>query len=255
MMMMEKDRLQELVCPRFLNEERYRQGHIRIINALPGTKILGVHIPELKALASSLRKEGKAEKTLDYFVRQAAASFRPDAADRLCYEEKLLWGLLLGKLKASPEELFRQVAVFVPYISNWAECDTFCCNAKWKLDGEALWQFILPYFGSPSEFEVRFAVVMAMIQFLDTEHIDRTFQAVAGIDYDRISSAYPGLKIQPYYVKMGVAWLLASALAIDAESTRAFVNAQRGKALPEDVVKLYIRKARESFKTREVKPL
>jgi 3-methyladenine DNA glycosylase AlkD len=54
---------------------------------------------------------------------------------------------------------------------------------------------------------------------------------------------------EPYYVRMGVAWLLASALAKSPNQTRAFV---RSSHLPEDVVKLYIRKARESFKTRTV---
>ena len=54
---------------------------------------------------------------------------------------------------------------------------------------------------------------------------------------------------EPYYVRMGVAWLLATALAKFPDATRAFV---RSSNLPEDVVKLYIRKARESFRTRTV---
>jgi hypothetical protein len=51
---------------------------------------------------------------------------------------------------------------------------------------------------------------------------------------------------------MGVAWLLATALAKFPDQTRAFV---RSSNLPEDVVKLYIRKARESFLTRTVEAL
>jgi 3-methyladenine DNA glycosylase AlkD len=247
-----KNRLQGLVCPRFINESRYRQGHLRIINALEGTRILGVHIPELKALDAALRKEGKAEAVLEYFERQALTSSRADAADRLCYEEKLLWGLLLGRLKGSPEEIFSRVSAFVPYIANWAECDTFCCNAKWKFsdDGEALWNFLLPYWHSHNEFEVRFAAVTAMIRFLDDRHIDRTFEMVEGLSYDSISSSYTGMRIRPYYVKMAVAWLLATALAAAPEKTRAFVA---GSTLPDDVVKLYVRKARESFRTRDVR--
>ncbi len=252
-----KNKLQELVCPRFLSEDRYRFGHIRIINALPGTRILGVHIPELKALAGALRKDGRAEAALDSFARQASTSRRPDAADRLCYEEKLLWGLLLGALKGSPEEIFRQVSVFIPYISNWAECDTFCCNAKWKMDSEILWRFISPYFGSGREFEVRFALIMAMTRFLDAGHMDRTFRKIADIRYESIASAYTEMKVRPYYVKMGVAWLLATALATDPGKTRTFVGdfGGKGKPLPEDVVKLYVRKARESFRTRNISSL
>ncbi len=249
-----KNRLQGLVCTRFINESRYREGHLRIINALEGTRILGIHIPELKALAATLRKEGKVEDALEYFERQALTSSRADVADRLCHEEKLLWGLLLGRLKGSPEEIFARVSAFVPYIANWAECDTFCCNAKWEFsdDGEALWNFLLPYWHSRDEFGVRFAVVTAMVRFLDSRHIDRTFKMIAEISYGSIFSSYPGMRIRPYYVKMAVAWLLATALAKDPEKTRAFVN---GAGLPEDVVRLYVRKARESFRTREVRAI
>jgi hypothetical protein len=48
---------------------------------------------------------------------------------------------------------------------------------------------------------------------------------------------------------MSVAWLLATALAKYPEQTREFVRKQ---TLPEDVIKLYVRKARESFRTRQM---
>ena len=57
---------------------------------------------------------------------------------------------------------------------------------------------------------------------------------------------------EPYYVRMGVAWLLATALAKFPDQTRAFV---RSSNLPADVIKLYIRKARESFRTRTIAAL
>ena len=57
---------------------------------------------------------------------------------------------------------------------------------------------------------------------------------------------------RPYYVRMAVAWLLATALAKLPDQTRAYVNDCN---LPEDVIKLYKRKARESFRTRDVNPL
>ena len=56
----------------------------------------------------------------------------------------------------------------------------------------------------------------------------------------------------PYYVRMGVAWLLATALAKFPEQTREYV---RSCNLPDDVIKLYVRKAKESFRTRDTAPL
>ena len=91
------------------------------------------------------------------------------------------------------------------------------------------------------------------------------FERINGLDFEHIKSKYKGIKgkpnvaqqdtvqgTEPYYVRMGVAWLLATALAKFPDETRAFV---RSSKLPNDVVKLYIRKARESFRTRTVEAL
>lgn len=250
-----RERLAKLVCPRFINEERYRNGHISIINALPGTDILGVHIPDIKELAKSMRRggDGNVSRVLDEFVRRAALSTREDAADRLCYEEKILWGLLAGSLKDLQTRLMR-IGEYVPYISNWAECDTMCCNSKFKkAEKEKLKEFLTPYFSSGREFEVRFALIMYMCNFLEEDSIEEVFTKISRIDYNSIRSAYSGMKIQPYYVKMGAAWLLATALSKFPEKTRRFVRECR--SLPEDTVKLYVRKSRESFRTKTVKPL
>ena len=64
---------------------------------------------------------------------------------------------------------------------------------------------------------------------------------------------YDGIAIgrSPYYVRMAAAWLLATSLAKLPEQTRAYVN---DSSLPEDVKRLYVRKARESFRTRTENP-
>ena len=103
-----------------------------------------------------------------------------------------------------------------------------------------------------------------MVYFLDEEWLDRVFQRIDSLDFERIKSEYKTVKgkpkiaqqgtvqgVEPYYVRMGVAWLLATALAKFSDQTRAFV---RSSHLPGNVVNLYIRKARESFKTRTVEP-
>jgi len=53
-------------------------------------------------------------------------------------------------------------------------------------------------------------------------------------------------------VRMAVAWLLATSLAKHTDRTREFV---KESSLPEDIVKLYVRKARESLITRNVPAL
>ena len=59
-----EEKLTPLICQRFLQEEKYRQGHIRIINALPGRRILGLHLPEMKQVVKALTKQADAREFL-----------------------------------------------------------------------------------------------------------------------------------------------------------------------------------------------
>ena len=240
-----EDKLIPLICERFLNDEKYRQGHIRIINALTERRILGLHLPEMKQAAKTLAKQADALDILHAFEQE-------HQADRfsLTYEETLVWGLTINALKCSWEERLSFLKRYIPALDNWAVCDSFCCNAKWalKIPPQALWDFLLPYYQSNKEFEVRFAIVMSMCYLLKEEWLLPIFEKLQQIDLPSIQSEYTNLP-SPYYVRMGMAWLLATALAKFPNETRNFVNVS---SLTEEVKRLYARKARESFKTRNV---
>lgn len=251
--------LKPLVSKRFLEDERYRRGHLRVINALDDTKVLGVHIPELKRLAKDLSKRSDATELLHAFEGE-------HAYDRLLFEEKVVWGLLINGIKAPEEQKLTFLSSFVPAMDNWAVCDTICCNIKCIKDKNALWDYLQPFWDSDKEFEVRFAIVMSMIYFLDTETFPKIARRLDSLELSRIHSDYISPKEasnaaqgrgvakgeRPYYVRMAVAWLLATALAKIPDQTREYVNHCR---LPEDVIRLYKRKARESFKTKGTNPL
>ena len=111
-----------------------------------------------------------------------------------------------------------------------------------------LWEFLSPYFHSDKEFEVRFAIVMSMCYLMKEEWLPIVFHQLEELDLSKIHSEYTSLP-SPYYVRMGMAWLLATALAKFTDETRAFVNAS---SLTEDVKRLYARKARESFRTKNI---
>lgn len=255
--------LAPLVSPRFLSDERYRQGHVRIINALPERRIMGLHVPEMKKLAKELSCRNDVLTLLSGFERE-------HSADRfsLCYEETVVWGLVINALRCTSEERWLLLRSYVPVMDNWGVCDTFCCNTKWasRLSQEEVWHSLQSYFDSSREFEVRFAVVMSMCHLLHKDWLPRLFVRLENLDFDAIHSEYftakdalacenkvgiaPGKR--PYYVRMAVAWLLATALAKFPEETRTFVHQS---SLPEDVKRLYVRKARESFRTRDMDAL
>jgi 3-methyladenine DNA glycosylase AlkD len=251
--------LTPLISQRFLLDERYRNGHLRVINALSDTVILGVHIPRLKKLAKELSVKDDVILLIESFQREFKEG-------KLCFEEKLVWGLLINGIKASEQLKLAFLRAFVPAMDNWAVCDTICCNIKWIKDKNALWDYLQPFFDSVKEFEVRFAIVMSMIYFLDCEMFPEVARRLDSLELSRIHSEYMSPKEArsatqvmgvakgecPYYVRMAVAWLLATALAKIPDQTREYVNHCR---LPEDVIRLYKRKARESFRTRDLNPL
>ena len=265
--------LQPLVCERFLTDARYREGHLRVVNALPERRVIGLHSPEIKAVAKQLSRNGgkviMPDGTHQFCANGAEVirAFEAVPSGSLCYEETIIWGYLINLEKCSLDERLAMLGRYVPVLDNWAVCDSYCAHAKWMAhaDKTALWAFLEHWFDSEHEFEVRFAVVVAMCYFLNGEWLDKVFERINGLDFNRIKSKYKTVKgkpkaaqqgtvqgAEPYYVRMGVAWLLATALAKFPDQTRAFI---RSSNLPEDVVKLYIRKARESFRTRTQNPL
>ena len=265
--------LQPLVCERFMTDARYREGHLRVVNALPERRVVGLHSPEIKQVAKQLSRYGGEVVMPDGTHRicvngaEVIRAFEAVPSESLCYEETVIWGYLINLEKCSLDERLAMLSRYVPVLDNWAVCDSYCAHAKWmvRADKSALWAFLERWFDSEYEFEVRFAVVVAMCYFLDEEWLDKVFERINGLDFGRIKSKYKSIKgkpkaaqqgtvqgAEPYYVRMGVAWLLATALTKFPDATRAFV---RSSNLPENVVKLYIRKARESFRTRTVKVL
>ena len=265
--------LHPLVSERFSNDAHYRDGHLRVINALPDRRVLGLHTPEMKQIAKQLSRSGGSiilpngkEKLCsngDSIIR----SFENTPEKSLCYEETVIWGFLINQQKYTLCERLTRLSRYVPIIDNWAVCDSYCANAKWMAQGdkETLWEFLQQYFLSEREFEVRFAIVVAMTYFLNKEWIEIVFKRIESIPLGNIKSEYKTAKgkpkiaqqgtvqgIEPYYVRMSIAWLLATALAKFPEETRKFANSS---TLPQDIIKLYIRKARESFRTRSVEAL
>ena len=265
--------LTPLVCERFRNDARYREGHLRVVNALPARKVLGLHAPEIKQIAKQLSAKG-CEITLTDGTHTTCANgreiitrFETIPPHSLCYEETVIWGYLINLEKCRLKERLDMLGRYIPMLDNWAVCDAYCANAKWmaRADKEILWTFLQRWFCSHREFEVRFAIVASMCYFLDEEWHSKVFKRIETLDFNAITSEYRTVKGKPkiaqqgtvqgsapYYVCMGVAWLLATALAKFPEQTKAFARASQ---LPDDVIKLYTRKARESFRTRHMSAL
>ena len=241
--------IQEMLLPlvpeKFVTDEKFRAWHLNVLNVLPAMQVMGLRVGDMRRVARDLARREDALMRISQFAQLYSKDRRS-----LCYEEMMIWGMMINAVKCTDEERIQLLEDFVPAIDNWAVCDTYCSDAKWmkKLPKDKLWRLLEPYFDSVREFDVRFAVVIAMWYLLEEKDLEKIFAHLEQINFSAIQSEY-NMPLSAYYAKMSVAWLLATALAKHPEQTREFV---RKNTLPEDIIRLYVRKARESFRTKDV---
>ena len=128
--------LQPLICERFLTDAWYREGHLRVVNALPERRVMGLHSPEIKQVARQLSCEG-GKVVMPDGVRRFCANgaeviraFEAVPSESLCYEETVIWGYLINLEKCSLDERLAMLSRYVPVLDNWAVCDSYCAHAK-----------------------------------------------------------------------------------------------------------------------------
>ncbi|MDL2206036.1 DNA alkylation repair protein [Eubacteriales bacterium OttesenSCG-928-N13] len=147
----------------------------------------GVRVPQLRKEAKQLLKQ-------DWrgFIAQN---------DHSASELSMLEAMLIGGAPCDLNERLSLITAFVPRIDNWCFCDTICADVKPKpAELDAYWDFLTPYLTSEQEYELRFGVVMLLDHFLLDDYIDRVLEILVRVQHDG------------YYVKMGVAWALATAM-------------------------------------------
>ncbi len=178
-------------------EEEYKKFQSKLI---PGEdRLLGVRLPFLRELAKEIAKEDWRE-----YLNTAEDEY---------YEEIMLQGLVIGYAKASPEEILQYTARFVPKITNWGVCDSFCTGLKLaKKHPQMIWDFIQPYLRSGKEFEIRFAVIMMLAHFINDHYIDQVISSLDKVHHEG------------YYVKMGVAWAISVCYVKYPDKTMAYLK-------------------------------
>ena len=189
---------------------------------IPGDHvIIGARLPEMRKLAKKVARNGWKEYL--------------DTWDPEYYEDYMMRGLVIAYAKVPLEERLRLYADFVPLIDNWSVCDSFCSTWKPQPDEkEALWSFILPYMDTDDEFQMRFATVMMMDHFIEDGYIDKVIE-----EMDRVRN-------DGYYLKMAVAWCLATCMAKYPEKVMAYLR--DGSSLDDWTYLKTIQKALESYR-------
>lgn len=181
-------------------EEKYRQFQKRLIPNR--TDILGVRIPTLRKIAAQIVR-GDA---VGYFELAETASF----------EEILLRGFIIGRLKVNKEQtivdIIQRIEQFIPYISDWETCDTFCSSLKITKDYPSeIFELLIRLHNCKDEFTIRFVYVMLLNYYIVLEYLPIIFQWCE----EEIEDSY--------YAKMAMAWLLSICYIKYREETREYL--------------------------------
>ena len=114
------------------------------------------------------------------------------------FEEIILEGLVIGYAKIELDEKLKLIEGYIPNITSWAINDSFYPRIRIRKDElEVMWNFIQKYLPSEEEFEVRFAVIMMLDNFIIDDYVDKVI-----IKLDKVNN-------DGYYAKMAVAWTMA----------------------------------------------
>ena len=175
-----------------LKDDGYAAFQAKLMPTVDPARIIGVRTPLLRQFAKELHKAG------DNAAFLAALPHR-------YYEENNLHGFLLCEGKDYVETV-RAVDAFLPFVDNWATCDSLSPKVFKKHRAE-LKADIDRWMASDKVYTVRFGIEMAMSHFLD-EDFDPSFLEKAA-----------ALRFDEYYVKMMVAWYVATALAKQWDAT------------------------------------
>ena len=207
-------RLRELADP------KYRSFQAKLVPTVAEDSVLGVRIPDIRRLAKELDHSERAE-----FLSELPHRF---------YDENILHSAVLCNIRDFPEAL-AETERFLPFIDNWAVCDTLSpkCFSKHKAE---LLPNIRIWMKSERTYTVRFGTGMLMRHFLDADFKPEYLCWAAEI------------KSEEYYVNMMTAWFFATALAKQYDFAVVYIDERRLGEIPH---KMAIQKALESFRVSD----
>lgn len=206
------------------SEKKVAEFNSKLNPNISSTSFLGVRIPAIRKIAKEIVKN-------DWKVYLDESK---NAQNR--YEEEvLLEGLVIAYAKIDLKERIKLIKKFVPKITTWITNDCFCSTIKLKKEELPLiWKFILPYLKSNNEFEVRFAVIMMLDNYIIDEYVDQVIEKLDQVNHDG------------YYAKMAVAWTMAEIGIKYHEKAMTYLT--KNCHLDEFTYRKTLQKMRESYR-------
>lgn len=190
---------------------------------LPGVdNVLGVRLPFLRNIAKSVS-------------RSDFRTFFKENDDEFL-ELTMIEAMTIGELKLDFDIILNYVENFIPKINCWSICDTFCAGLKIiKKNKQQTKRFLEKYFNSDKEYEIRFAYVILLDYFIES-------------DYNYVIKKLSEFNHEAYYSKMAAAWCLSICLV---KNYNECINDIKTKKFHPWVLNKGIVKATESLRLSE----
>ena len=201
-----------------LSDEKNADFSAKLTPGIDREKFLGVRIPASRKLAKEIIKENEHKDFLNSLPHKY-------------YDENILHSILISEIK-DYDECIKYVDEFLPYVNNWAVCDTMSPKA-FKNKHERLMNDILRWVDSDQTYTIRFGLKILMAHFLDNDFKNEYLKIPAKIKSDE------------YYINMMIAWFYATALAKQWDSIIVYIE---NGVLDKWVHNKAIQKARESYR-------
>lgn len=178
-------------------DEKYRKFTSSLTPSVDKDNIIGVRVPTLRALAKKLKGTDVANEFLT-------------SLPHTYLEENHLHGYLI-EAERDFSSCIERLEAFLPYIDNWATCDTVRPKVFIRHKAE-LFLYIKKWLNSKDTYTVRYAIGMLLSFYLDDDFDAEHLNMVAQI------------KSEEYYINMMIAWYFATALAKQFESTIPYIE-------------------------------
>ena len=181
-------------------DEKYRRFNGSLIPTVDRERVIGVRVPDLKNLAKKYRnhpKIGEFLSNLPHFY----------------HEENCLHGYIIAEIK-DYELAEAAVEKFLPYVDNWATCDTLSPKAFAKNLAKTR-ENAVRRIKSERTYTVRFGINTVMRFFLGDNFDGELVESVAGVKSDE------------YYVNMMIAWFFATALAKNYDDVLPYLTERK----------------------------
>lgn len=194
----------------------------KLIPNVERERFLGVRIPDTRKLAKEFIKD-----------KEASTKFM-HKLPHYYYDENIFHSILISYIKDYNIYL-EEIERFLPYVDNWSVCDIYSPKAVKKHESDLI-KHIDRWMKNSKPYVCRYGMGMLMGNYLDERFKPEYLNYPASI------------RTGEYYVNMMTAWLFATALAKQWDSTLPFIEEER---LDRWTHNKAIQKACESFRVTE----